>query len=523
MNVTTVLEIYTTFAGWMFHNVVYDTLKLGIIAIPFAYMIVSNMADAAKSGSFRKSVDIARAKIESDFFEMMLVALFFLVPFFPLNLNTIQYQTPSANFLSRDIPSTIKASNDPTTYASSINPTVTQIQTDYGNPKVPILIYFVLKTAYGANYALSKAVIESNARNDLSAAEQSLSQFALNDPVLSSELMQFSGDCYRRARSKFINFSSDGTIDNLLTPAGRAALAENPNDINGFGSIVFQTTPGLYKACTNPTVCQRSLAANRPIDGWSYVQSRDGIRQTAESNLPGQPRCDEWWNDLRSRIISSTPEAVTVFTKIKTNLGFSLSSNEEDFLAQRIIRNSYLNNQSSTPITMVGLNGSQNSGTHEIHRALTDLGLKYQAFKESFKTEATKNAIYIILALVLMLFYLNIPIILLFTGLRVKGAALVVGYIAVLVMAHSVMALVEFMEVSIYNAVYGDRTAFFTQNTRVDITVYQYIMNIAYPLILGLYFYIMAAAVSAATRFSDIGVGANRVQPAKPPLPTPKR
>jgi len=80
MNVTTVLELYTTFAGWIFHNVVFDIIKLGIVAIPFLVMILNNMKEAAKSGSFKKNVDIARANIESDFYEMILVGIFFLVP-----------------------------------------------------------------------------------------------------------------------------------------------------------------------------------------------------------------------------------------------------------------------------------------------------------------------------------------------------------------------------------------------------------------------------------------------------------
>ena len=122
-----------------------------------------------------------------------------------------------------------------------------------------------------------------------------------------------------------------------------------------------------------------------------------------------------------------------------------------------------------------------------------------------------------------MIFYLNIPIILLFTGLRLKGAILVVGFLTVLIMAHSIMAMVEFMEVSIYNSVYGDRTAFFTKDTRIDITVYQYIMNIAYPLVLTIYLIIMNNAVMGASHYNPIGSGASRVTPTRPPIPVGKK
>ena len=278
MNVSSILEIYTTFAGWIFNNVLVDLLKLGFFLLPFFFMIVMNMREAAKSGSYKSSIELAVKTIESDFYEMIIVALLFFVPFFPLNLNTIQNVQPERNFISTDIPREITAENDPSQYASSVNPSVSFVQTEFGNPKVPIMFFFVMKVSYGFQYTLSKAIRESNARYDIGAAEHAMSQFTLNDPGLTSEFMQFSRDCFERARSNYLRLASANKIDTLLSPSTKTFLKENPFDINYYGSVVFQDTRGLYKPCDNPEICFRPLQASQPIEGWAYNASRDGQR-----------------------------------------------------------------------------------------------------------------------------------------------------------------------------------------------------------------------------------------------------
>jgi len=121
------------------------------------------------------------------------------------------------------------------------------------------------------------------------------------------------------------------------------------------------------------------------------------------------------------------------------------------------------------------------------------------------------------------MFYMNIPAILLFTGFKLKGVIIVVGTLATLIFAHSILSLVEFMEVSIFNSVYGDRTSFFTSETRTDVTVYSYIMKVAYPLALTLYFILMG---SITTGLANLGTrlvdGGSSIKPSAPKMPTKK-
>jgi len=384
MTVTSILEIYTTLAGWIFSNIMHDIIMLGFVLIPFIFMIINNTRESVTAGSFRSAVEMGIRRVENDFFEMFLVVFLVFTPFIPLQISSITYNAPDTDFLSVTIPRSISANNDPTTYAVTVNPAVTEMQTVYGVPEVGVVPYFIMKAAYGANYAMTQAMINSNARNDLQAADYALSQFGMNNPQLAGELMQFNNDCFQRSRSKFVDFSAAGTLDNLLTAQGRTALQDNPADINSFGSVVFQTTPGLYKRCDNIDLCQRTLQAMRPIDGWPYNQARDGIRLAEQEGDPGKPYCDEWWRNLRTQILADTPGAQTVWNKIKAAFGINID-NENDVVANRVLRNTFNNDQARAPVTMAGLMADKDV-LDELHLAVTDLGLKFSSFKEGFKT-----------------------------------------------------------------------------------------------------------------------------------------
>lgn len=521
MNVSSILEIYTTFSGWIFNNVLVDLLKLGFFLLPFLFMIILNMREAAKSGSFKSSIELAVKTIESDFYEMILVVILFLVPFFPLDLNTIQNVQPERNFVSTDIPREITAANDPSQYASSVNPSVTYVQTEFGNPKVPIMFFFVMKVSHGIEYALSNAIRESNARYDLGAAEHAMSQFTLNDPSLTSEFMQFSRDCFERARSNYLRLASANKIESLLSPASRAYLDENPFDINYYGSVVFQDTPGLYKPCNNPAVCFRTLQASQPIEDWPYNASRDGQRGEEKAGQPGQPLCDEWWANLRTKIVASSPDIVSVWQKVKLNLGVSLDRREEDLLAENILRNSFRNGQSRGSIVGAGLDLDRGV-LADIHAVLANEGLKVSTFFSSFKRNSMKNALVLLLAIALMLVYINLPLMLLFTGFRLKGVVVASGLIFVLIMSHFIIAVVEYIEISIYSGAYAGNTNYFNVTPNSETTVLLFFMNLAYPITIVIYFVIMGNVLGAGVTSLNTGVAnpTGAFTPRRPPVPT---
>lgn len=522
MNVSSILEIYTTFSGWIFNNVLVDLLKLGFFLLPFLFMIIMNMREAAKSGSFKSSIELAVKTIESDFYEMILVAILFFVPFFPLDLNTIQNVQPERNFISTDIPREVTAANDPSQYANSVNPSVTFVQTEFGNPKVPIMFFFVMKVAHGFEYTLSKAIRESNARYDIGAAEHAMSQFTLNDPGLTSEFMQFSRDCFERARSNYLRLASANKVDSLLSSKTKSFLKDNPFDINYYGSVVFQDTAGLYKPCNDPAICFRTLQASQPIEGWSYNAARDGQRGFEKQGQPGQPLCNEWWASLRTKIVASAPDIVPVWQKVKLNLGFTLERREEDLLAENVLRNSFRNGQSRGSIVGAGLQADRGL-LADIHGILANEGLKVTGVFSSFKRNAMKNALVLLLAVALMLLYINLPLILLFTGFRIQGVVIASGLIFVLIMSHFILAVVEYIEVSIYTGAYAGNTNYFNVTPNSENTVLVLFMNLAYPLTIMIYFIIMGSVLGAGVTGLNSGaaVPSQGFRPTRPPLPVP--
>ena len=82
-----------------------------------------------------------------------------------------------------------------------------------------------------------------------------------------------------------------------------------------------------------------------------------------------------------------------------------------------------------------------------------------------------KNALVLLLAVALMLLYINLPLILLFTGFRIKGVVISAGLIFVLIMSHFILAVVEYIEVSIYSGAYAGNTNYFNVTPNSEATV----------------------------------------------------
>jgi hypothetical protein len=384
------------------------------------------------------------------------------------------------------------------------------------------MFFFVMKVSYGFQYTLSKAIRESNARYDIGAAEHAMSQFTLNDPGLTSEFMQFSRDCFERARSNYLRLASANKIDTLLSPNTKAFLKENPSDINYYGSVVFQDTGGLYKPCDNPEICFRTLQASQPIEGWSYNASRDGQRGLEKAGQPGQPLCNEWWASLRTKIVASAPDIVPVWQKVKLNLGFTLERREEDLLAENILRNSFRTGQSRGSIVGAGLRADRGL-LADIHGVLANEGLKVTGFFASFKRNAMKNALVLLLSVALMLLYINLPLILLFTGFRIKGVVIAAGLIFVLIMSHFILAVVEYIEVSIYSGAYAGNSNYFNITPNSENSALVLFMNLAYPITTIIYFVIMSNVLGAGISGLNSGtaIPSQGFTPSKPPIPTP--
>jgi len=280
----------------------------------------------------------------------------------------------------------------------------------------------------------------------------------------------------------------------------------------------------IREPCNDPAICFRTLQASQPIEGWTYNASRDGQRGVEKQGQPGQPLCNEWWASLRTKIIASAPDIVPVWQKVKLNLGFTLERREADLLAENILRNSFRNGQSRGSIVGSGLQADRGL-LADIHGIIANEGLKVTGLFASFKRNAMKNALVLLLAVALMLVYINLPLMLLFTGFRIKGVVIAAGLIFVLIMSHFILAVVEYIEISIYTGAYAGNTNYFNVTPNSENTVLVLFMNLAYPLTMLIYFVVMGNVLGTGITSLNTAAAnpAQRFSPTKPPIPTPKK
>ena len=191
-------------------------------------------------------------------------------------------------------------------------------------------------------------------------------------------------------------------------------------------------------------------------------------------------------------------------------------------MAENILRNSFRNGQSRGSIVGAGLQADRGL-LADIHRVLANEGLKITGLFASFKRNAMKNALVLLLAVALMLLYINLPLILLFTGFRIKGVVISAGLIFVLIMSHFILAVVEYIEVSIYSGAYAGNTNYFNVTPNSEATVVAVFLNLAYPITMIIYFVIMGSVLGAGVNSLNTGTStpSQGFRPTAPPIPTP--
>ena len=91
----------------------------------------------------------------------------------------------------------------------------------------------------------------------------------------------------------------------------------------------------------------------------------------------------------------------------------------------------------------------------------------------------------------------------------------------VLIMSHFILAVVEFIEVSIYTGAYSGNTNYFNLTPNSENTVLYVFMNLAYPITIVIYFVIMGNVLGAGIANFNTGVAnpTGNFSPRKPPIP----
>jgi hypothetical protein len=268
---TDYLEYYLTLVGWLIHNGLWNVLAAsGVFALPFLVLIVQewlrSRAEGADEGN--KGV-LSSMRIENRVFVAIIVILFAGIPFVPVNLSTIRFDTSRSAQCNASVPQPGETgwSNAYTTLNNQ-------------SALVPVWWFFM--------HALSKAVTGAAVAaipcgTDPRQMRMEVDATRIDDPVLAQEVADFAHDCYAPARAKL--FMNRPTLSD-----------EQMNDVSWIGSGTFLNTPGYYD----------TYHSNTPRVSWPYDEARDaGLALT--DNGGGYPLCRQWWADggrgLRARLL----------------------------------------------------------------------------------------------------------------------------------------------------------------------------------------------------------------------------
>jgi hypothetical protein len=208
-------------------------------------------------------------RIENRVFVAVVVILFAGVPFLPVDLSTIRFDTSRSAQCQVSVP-------------QPANTGWGQVYTALNDQSALVPIWwFILHAASKA--VTGAAVAASPCGTDLRQIRMEVDATRIDDPVLAQEVADFVQDCYGPARAKlFMN---------------RPVLSEEQrNDVTWIGSRYFLNTPGFYDTYHSRT----------PRISWPYDETRDAGLALVDSG-GGYPTCRQWWLDagsgLRARLL----------------------------------------------------------------------------------------------------------------------------------------------------------------------------------------------------------------------------
>lgn len=277
---TDYLEYYLTLVGWIINNGIWNVLEeSGIFALPFLTIVIQEWLRARSEGADEGNKGVLSAmRIENRIWAAVVVIMFAGIPFIPVDLATVKFDTTRSTQCQVKVP--LPAD---TQWASAFTTLNNQ------SALVPVWWYFV--------HAVSKAITGAAVAAipcgvDLRQMRMDIDSTRIGDPVLAQEVADFTKDCYAPSRAKlFVN---------------RPVLSdEQTNDVGWIGSGYFLASGGFYD----------TYHSNTPRAAWPFNPTRDtGLAQVDSGG--GYPTCKQWWSDgaagLRSRLLGQVdPDLLT--------------------------------------------------------------------------------------------------------------------------------------------------------------------------------------------------------------------
>lgn len=271
MMVQSPLELYTTFLGFKYYDLIWEVCsRFGIVYLPFLMLMINSFTKPFET-AVGNGADISFRRTFIEFILMVLVCYLAVAPAFHLDVKEIKYQ-PICEADSQV--STL--GNSGTTYDDMFQGMVID------SVKVPVLLGLALDVSSGITYAVTKSMPCTQNINQLM---HSVVMTRFSQP-LQNQIQQFNNQCYLPAKAMFNTRNPDpSTYQDVMKQYGGSG------DLSWMGSHVLSL---LY---------YQNIRASQPIPAFPYVMYpsplvdhnvKAGLQQQPTY---GYPTCKQWWRD----------------------------------------------------------------------------------------------------------------------------------------------------------------------------------------------------------------------------------
>ena len=261
MSVSSYLELYLAIFGWYMFDQIWVIMKeTGLAYLPFIGMFLRNIAEPIESQETKDAAGTSLRRIEIAMISMLTVIVLSAQPLMTINFTGLSYTKACST-------TSVKGGSTATAFDSSFTAT----KLGGGTAKVPLWWYGVLALSGGVNNAI---ILKIPCDADLRFLKYSLKNARVKDPQTRRQVQDFFNDCYAPAMANYYN-------NNLSYPP-----ALDTDDINWVGSKYL--VDNLYG----------NKRSQKAVPGFAFDATRDKEYDPAITPTPpvnGKPTCKQWW------------------------------------------------------------------------------------------------------------------------------------------------------------------------------------------------------------------------------------
>lgn len=274
MLVNNPLELYSVYIGWREYDYIFSALfQVGLTLLPFLMLVFDNITHPFEQ-PFGDAADTSLRRVTIELIFMALVFIFCVCPYWPLEINDIQYEPHCS---STGVVSTPGSSG--TTYDKVFD----SVTSSGESVTMPPAFALVLGVASGLTNGLIEWSIPCETNIMTMMNQLSLTHLS-ND--LAEQVKRFNVECYQRANNQFQTQKPDSSrYQSIMDQNG------GESDLQWLGSHVYQS---LYYP---------EMLPDKPVSGFPYGEfPSDYVDDAIEKGematpIDGYPTCDQWWSD----------------------------------------------------------------------------------------------------------------------------------------------------------------------------------------------------------------------------------